>query len=77
MFDDNPGAEGSPVIGFAADGFPIYGSYFLDPQTNQVRKAISGYELKAGTRPGPDDDDPEVPMTAPILTTMNLPEVVI
>lgn len=58
MFDDNPGAEGSPVIGFAADGFPIYGSYFLDPQTDQVRKAISGYELKAGTRPGPDDDNP-------------------
>lgn len=58
MFDDNPGANGSPVIGFAADGFPIFGSYFLDSETNTVRKAISGYELKAGTRPGPDNDNP-------------------
>ena len=30
MFDDNPGPTGSPVIGFAGDGFPIYGSYFLE-----------------------------------------------
>lgn len=58
MFDDNPGINGSPVIGFAADGFPIYGSYFLDPSSNQVRKAISGYTLKAGLRPGPDDTNP-------------------
>ncbi len=50
MFDDNPGANGSPVIGFAADGFPIYGTYFLDGGT--VRKAVSGYTLKTGTRPG-------------------------
>ena len=50
MFDDNPGSEGSPVIGFAADGFPIYGSYFYDNATGQVRKAISGYTLREGTR---------------------------
>ena len=50
MFDDNPGSNGSPVIGFAADGFPIYGTYFLDGA--QVRKALSGYSLKSGTRPG-------------------------
>ncbi len=50
MFDDNPGANGSPVIGFAADGFPIYGSYFLDG-SGTVRKAVSGYTLKSGTRP--------------------------
>jgi len=58
MFDDNPGASGSPVIGFAADGFPIYGSYFLDSSTNQVRKAVSGYSLKEGLRPGPDNSNP-------------------
>lgn len=58
MFDDNPGTEGSPVIGFAADGFPVFGSYFLDRETNEVRKAISKYELKEGSRPGPDDDNP-------------------
>lgn len=50
LFDDDPGPEGSPLIGFAADGFPIYGSYFKD-ETGTVRKAISGYTLKQGTRP--------------------------
>jgi hypothetical protein len=51
MFDDTPGANGSPVVGFAADGFPIYGTYFLDPDTSTVQKALSGYTLKSGTRP--------------------------
>ncbi|MEO0443259.1 MAG: YHYH protein [Pseudomonadota bacterium] len=56
MFDDNPGPNGSPVVGFAADGFPIYGSYFLDPNSGSVRKALSGYTLKTGTRPiGPNN----------------------
>ncbi len=50
MYDDNPGPDGSPVIGFAADGYPVYGSYFLDSSTGQVRKAQSGYTLKSGTR---------------------------
>lgn len=50
MFDDSPSASGSPVIGFAADSYPIYGSYFLDPTTNTVRKALSGYSLKSGSR---------------------------
>ena len=50
MFDDNPGPAGSPVIGFAADGFPLYGSYFLDQNSGAVRKAESGYELKSGSR---------------------------
>jgi len=56
MFDDNPGVEGSPVIGFAADGFPIYGSYFLDSNTGSVRKAVSGYTLKNGTRASSETD---------------------
>lgn len=46
LFDDNPGDQGSPVIGFAADGFPIYGSYFLDSNTGLIRQAQSGYSLK-------------------------------
>jgi len=50
LFDDNPGSEGSPVIGFAADGFPVFGSYFYDNETGQVRKAVSGYTLKSGMR---------------------------
>ncbi len=39
----------SPVIGFAADGFPIYGSYFKDGQ-GAVREALSSYRLKSGAR---------------------------
>ena len=50
LFDNNPGANGSPVIGFAADGFPIFGSYFRD-ESGKVRKARSGYQLKQGNRP--------------------------
>ena len=58
MYDDNPGPEGSPVIGFAADGFPIYGPYFLDSASGEVRKAISGYTLKTGTRGERSDTNP-------------------
>lgn len=39
----------SPVIGFAADGFPIYGPYFDDGV--EVRAARSGFTLREGTRP--------------------------
>gem|GEM_PF-597661 len=60
MFDDMPGPFGSPVIGFAADGLPIYGSYFLD-SNNVVREAISGYILKTGSRAGTGSPDPSGP----------------
>ncbi len=38
----------SPVIGFAADGFPIYGSYINDGSV--IREVQSGYTLKTGDR---------------------------
>lgn len=38
-------AGGSPLIGFARDGFPIYGHWFVDENGNLV-KAESGYILK-------------------------------
>ena len=47
----------SPVIGFAADGFPIYGSYFDDNGT--IRKATSSYQLKSGYREGINGIYPE------------------
>lgn len=52
MFTQSCSDEPSAVIGFAADGYPIYGSCFKDPLTNQVRKATSSYVLKnnGGTR---------------------------
>lgn len=50
LFDQtSPGAP-SPVIGFAADGFPIFGSTISDGGT--LRKARSSYQLKSGTRQG-------------------------
>lgn len=39
-----PEAGASGVIGFAADGFPIYGPYFDDEGT--IREARSGYTLR-------------------------------
>ena len=38
----------SPVIGFAADGFPIYGPYISDAAG--LRRVRSGYRLKSGPR---------------------------
>ena len=51
---DQSGSVASPVIGFAADGFPIYGSYIEDGGT--VRKIEPSYQLKAGQRPGGDGE---------------------
>lgn len=50
LFDQVRPTAPSPVIGFAADGFPIFGSYIAD--AGRVRKATSSYQLKSGTRPG-------------------------
>jgi hypothetical protein len=40
----------SGVVGFAADGYPIYGPYFNDGST--IREAVSGYALRSGQRTG-------------------------
>ncbi|MDC0588967.1 sulfatase-like hydrolase/transferase [Porticoccaceae bacterium] len=47
MFAANTAVE-SPLVGFAADGFPIFGSWFDDKGT--VRKALPSYRLKSGAR---------------------------
>ena len=39
----------SPVIGFAADGFPVHGPYVNDHGT--IRKVKSSYQPKSGNRP--------------------------
>lgn len=51
LFDDSDASAPSPVVGFAADGFPIFGSFFDDGGT--VRKAEPSYRLKSGQRPAP------------------------
>jgi hypothetical protein len=45
---DLSGSAASIVIGFAADGFPIYGPYIDDDGT--IRRVESGYELRSGDR---------------------------
>jgi hypothetical protein len=47
MYDDS-GNAASGVIGFAADGFPIYGPYIDD--NGIIRRVASGYQLKTGNR---------------------------
>ncbi|MGD1919345.1 MAG: YHYH protein, partial [Pleurocapsa sp.] len=49
LFDDSDNSKASPVIGFAADGFPIFGSYFDD--NGNIRQVRSSYQLKSGSRP--------------------------
>jgi len=48
LYEDSGDAGESPVVGFAADGFPIFGPYIDDG--GSVRKVVSGYTLKAGAR---------------------------
>lgn len=55
LFDPEETDQGSPVIGFAADGFPIYGPHYIDPKTGEMREATSGYTLKEGNRPSGDN----------------------
>jgi hypothetical protein len=50
MFDATDDSVASPVIGFAADGFPIYGIFFSDQSTGTIRKATSSYGIKTGSR---------------------------
>lgn len=52
LFSSTDSSQASPVVGFAADGFPIYGSYFNDNGT--IRKANPSYRVKSGTRPSGD-----------------------
>ena len=51
LFDPEETKQGSPVIGFAADGFPIFGPHYLDPTSGQLLEATSGYTLRSGSRP--------------------------
>jgi hypothetical protein len=51
LFDPEETDHGSPVIGFASDGFPIYGPHFIDPASGKMLEATSGYTLKQGARP--------------------------
>jgi hypothetical protein len=51
LFAQNCSSESSasPVIGFAADGFPVYGSC-IDDGNSGIRQVTSSYQLKTGAR---------------------------
>lgn len=48
------GNSHSPIVGYAADGFPVYYKYvYQDPEMAGAISALnSGYSLKSGQRPG-------------------------
>ena len=48
LFAQSKPAEESPLVGFAADGFPIFGPYIRD--NGALRRVASSYKLKAGAR---------------------------
>lgn len=50
LFEQDNVTAPSPVIGFAADGFPIFGSWIRDGST--LRRARSSYQLRSGQRSG-------------------------
>jgi hypothetical protein len=49
------GTSHSPILGFAYDGFPIYGPYSFanDDGTGPIVRMESSYQLKLGRPPGP------------------------
>lgn len=55
LYDTQDASKASPVIGFAADGFPIFGPIFEDEKTGEIVEAVSGYTIKSGTRPTGDN----------------------
>lgn len=50
LFSQANATEASPVIGFAADGFPIFGSFIDDG--GEIRLATPSYQMKSGERGG-------------------------
>lgn len=56
------GSEHSPIVGYAADGFPIYYKYvYTDSEDalSAITTVSSGYTLKSGDRPGDGDTAPD------------------
>lgn len=58
------GLEHSPIVGYAADGFPVYYKYvYSDPNNSnsEINAFESGYTLKPGNRPGNGVTAPDGP----------------
>lgn len=72
----DPSTSHSPLIGFAWDGYPVYGPFgYTNPMDNQsgISRMVSGYELRnitdRSTLPG---GSPSVPVGPAINTTFPL-----
>jgi len=57
--------SGSPVVGFAPDGYPIYGHYFYDEEIGDLRKARSSWKTYSEERVTPQGSS----IDAPSITT--------
>jgi arylsulfatase A-like enzyme len=49
LYQDDDNSDVSPLVGFAADGYPIFGPYFDD--NGSIRKAVSSFQVISGSRP--------------------------
>jgi hypothetical protein len=58
---DEVDPSGSPVIGFAPDGYPIYGHYFYDVSIGGLRKAQSSWNTYITERTAPQGSSVEAP----------------
>tara|TARA_B110000211_G_C14078019_1_gene553103 strand:- start:1426 stop:2613 length:1188 start_codon:yes stop_codon:yes gene_type:complete len=56
------GSSHSPILGYAADGFPIYYKYLYDnanDNSSQITAFSSSYQMKTGARPGDGIAEPD------------------
>ena len=75
---DDPSNEHSPIVGFALDGYPIYGPFGYSTATNAnsgITRMLSGYELRNITTrttlpdgSSPTHSGPNVSVTYPLGT---------
>ncbi len=56
---DIDGSAHSPLLGYAADGFPIYYKYGFAENSSSIVSYLSGYDLKSGSRPGDGESAPD------------------
>jgi len=48
FYTENDNSAASPVVGFAADGYPIFGPYIDD--NGVIRKVVSSFRVRSGNR---------------------------
>lgn len=71
LYDDHNKTNHSPIIGYAFDGFPVYGSYaYEDPDTvSKIIRMTSGYRLRNITKRSTMPDGNPAPKSGPDVST--------